>query len=119
MQLQPPVPTLRLFSRATVQVATPQTFGHTPFGERRVVPIISGRLEGRLTAEVLPGGSDWQIGSHDGISYLEARYTLKTPEGAMILVQNRGIRHATPEILAQLFSGETVDPTKYYFRSTP
>jgi hypothetical protein len=90
----PPIPTLRLFSRATVQVASPQVFGRTPFGERRVVQILSGRLEGELTAEVLPGGADWQILTHDGVSRLEARYTLKTPEGALILVHNRGLRHA-------------------------
>ena len=29
MRLQPPVPTLQPFSRATVQVAAPQTFGRT------------------------------------------------------------------------------------------
>jgi len=37
----------------------------------------------------------------------------------LILVQNRGLRHATPEILEQLNAGELADPSKYYFRSTP
>ena len=115
----PPVPSLKLFSSANVRVAKPQLFGRTSFGERRVVSILSGRFEGRLTAEVLPGGADWQILTDDGVSYLEARYTLKTPDGALILVQNRGIRHAPPDVLARLYSGEIVDPSRYYFRSTP
>jgi hypothetical protein len=118
-ELVPPAPTLRHFSRATVQVAAPQLFGNTPFGERRVVQILSGRLEGELNADVLPGGSDWQILTDDGVSYLEARYTLQTPEGGLILVHNRGVRHAPPEVLARIFSGQIVDPTTYYFRSTP
>ena len=118
-ELQPPVPDLRLFSRATVQVAAPQFFGRTPFGERRVVQILGGRLEGKLNGEVLPGGADWQIITASGVAQLEARYTICTPDGTLILVQNRGIRHAAPAILEQLYAGERVDPSNYYFRSTP
>jgi hypothetical protein len=114
--LQPPVPGLRLFSRATVQVAAPQLFGRTPLGERRVVQILGGRLEGKLAGEVLPGGADWQIITGNGVAQLEARYTIRTPEGALILVQNRGLRHATPAILEQLYAGQLVDPANYYFR---
>jgi hypothetical protein len=118
-ELRPPIPGLRLFSRATVQVAAPQLFGKTPLGERRVVQILGGRLDGKLSGEVLPGGADWQIITASGVAQLEARYTIRTPEGALILVQNRGIRHALPEILDQLYAGEPVDPSRYYFRSTP
>ena len=118
-EIQPPVPGLRLFSRATVQVASPQLFGKTPLGERRVVQILGGRFEGKLSGKVLPGGADWQIITANGVAQLEARYTIRTPDGALILVQNRGIRHAEPAILEQLYAGELVDPAKYYFRSTP
>ena len=118
-EIQPPVPLLRLFSRARVQVAAPQLFGKTPVGERRVVQILGGRLEGKLNGEVLPGGADWQIITASGVAQLEARYTIRTPEGVLILVQNRGIRHASPSILDQLYAGELVDPADYYFRSTP
>jgi uncharacterized protein DUF3237 len=118
-EIKPPVPGLRLFSRAIVQVAAPQLFGNTPLGERRVVQILSGRLEGRLSGEVLPGGADWQIIAANGVAQLEARYTIRTPDGALVLVHNRGIRHADPAILEQLYAGEPVDPANYYFRSTP
>jgi Protein of unknown function (DUF3237) len=118
-ELQPPVPGLRLFSRSTVQVAAPQLFGRTPLGERRVVQILGGRLEGKLSGEVLPGGADWQIITASGVAQLEARYSIRTSDGALILVHNRGIRHAAPPILEQLYAGELVDPSRYYFRSTP
>jgi hypothetical protein len=118
-ELQPPVPGLRHFSRATVQVAAPQSFGKTLLGERRVVQILGGRLEGKLSGEVLPGGADWQIITASGVAQLEARYTIRTAEGVLILVHNRGLRHAAPEVLEQLYAGEVVDPSKYYFRSTP
>ena len=98
-EIQPPVPGLRLFSRATVQVAAPQLFGKTILGERRVVQILSGRLVGRLSGEVLPGGADWQIITEGGLALLEARYTIRTPDDTLILVQNRGLRHASPQVL--------------------
>ena len=108
-QIQPPAPRLELFSHAVVHVAPPQILGRTPAGERRVVQILSGRLEGRLSGEVLPGGADHQIVTPDGTSYLNAHYMMRTDDGAVILVRNSGIRHGVV--------GD--DPSKYYFRSTP
>jgi len=67
-ELQPPVPGLRLFSRAVAQVAAPQLIGKTSSGELRVVPIPGGRLEGRLSGEILPGGSDLQIVTTSGVA---------------------------------------------------
>lgn len=44
--------------------------GRTPQGERRIINILGGRVEGpRLSAEVLPGGADWPIVHADGASY--------------------------------------------------
>ena len=119
MQPTPPIPGLRLFSRASVEVAAPQAFGRTPFGERRVVQILGGRLAGQLSGEVVAGGADWQVATADGVWHLEARYTIRTSEGVLILVHNRGVRHAPAEILEQIAAGTIVDPAKYYFRSTP
>jgi hypothetical protein len=119
MQIQPPVPSLRLFSRCIAQVAKPQILGRTPQGERRMVPILRGRFEGELAGEVLAGGANWQVTNEDGVCYVEARYAVETPDGAMVAIHNRGIRHGAPEILAKLMSGENVDPTEYYFRTTP
>ena len=66
---------------------------------------------------VLPGGADWQTVRSDGTADLEARYTLKTDDGVLIYIQNKGVRHAKPEVLARLAKGEKVDPKEYYMRT--
>jgi hypothetical protein len=104
-----PEPRLVLFGHADVKVAPPAVIARTAAGERRIVQILSGRLDGRLNGEVLPGGADYQMITPDGISYLDARYVIRTDDGALILVRNYGIRHGV--------IGD--DPSKYYFRSTP
>ena len=89
-------------------------------GERRIIPITGGHFEGaKLRGEIVPGGADWQIVAADGAAILEARYTLKTDDGALIYVRNLGFRHGPPEVLAAIARGEQVDPSKYYFRATP
>ncbi len=119
LNFHPPKPELSFFSRAIVQDGAPLSLGRTPFGDRRIVPILSGRFEGKLSGEVLPGGADCQFSSPDDVAHLEARYTIRTPDDSLILVHNHGLRHASPEVLKAVMSGEVVDPSTYYFRSTP
>src|SRR5262245_37816690 len=88
-----PTPRLELISRATVSVASPIVVGKTAAGERRVVEILKGRMEGKISGEILAGGADYQTVSPDGTSYLNARYMIRTDDGAVILVRNYGIRH--------------------------
>jgi hypothetical protein len=89
-------------------------------GERRIIPIIGGRFEGlRMRGEILPGGADWQTVAADGTAILEARYTMRTDDNALIYVRNTGLRHGPPAVLAAIARGEQVDPSKYYFRATP
>jgi hypothetical protein len=52
----------------------------------------------------------------DGVAELEARYTLRTDDDALIYVRNHGLRHGPPEVIAALAAGQTVDPSRYYFR---
>ncbi len=97
--------------RATITLAPPQELGDAPLGRRRIIPITGGRIDGaRLQGTVLPGGADWQIVRTDGVADLDARYTVKSDDGALIYVSNRGLRHGPPEVLAQLARGEDVDP---------
>jgi hypothetical protein len=84
------------------------------------VPITGGRLEGeRLSGDIVPGGADWQIVCADGTALLEARYTVRADDGALIYVRNTGVRHGPPEVIDRLARGEPVDPSTYYFRTTP
>ncbi len=101
-------------------VAPPLLVGAGPAGERRIVPILGGRVSGpRLEAEILPGGADYQLIRADGVAEIEARYTLRLADGALIYVVNRGLRHAAPEDMARLLRGEPVPPERVYFRTTP
>jgi Protein of unknown function (DUF3237) len=114
-----PTPTLERLFRAEIRLGPVQQIGATPLGGRRIFPITGGTFTGQLEGEVLPGGADWQIVAGDGTLLLDARYTLRTNDGALILVQNKGVRHGPPEVLERLLRGETVDPSEYYFRTTP
>jgi hypothetical protein len=94
--------------------------GAAPYGQRKIIPIMGGAFKGpRLSGKILPGGADWQIIRPDGVAELEARYTLETDDGALIYVLNRGIRTGSKEVMARLAAGEKVDPSEYYFRTTP
>lgn len=84
-----------------------------------MVPILGGTFEGPgLKGTVLPG-ADWQVVRPDGVLELEAKYALKTDDGALISMVNRCIRSASPEVMAKLNAGEPVDPKDVYFRTTP
>src|ERR1043166_6452450 len=90
--------------------------GTTPYGDRRVINILGGRVEGaRLSGRVLPGGADWQIMRPDGVADLRARYTIEADGGARILVASDGLRHGPADVIAQLARGEAGDPALYYF----
>jgi hypothetical protein len=102
------------------QVDAPLVLGPTSHGVRRVVPILGGTVRGpRLTGTVLPGGADWQFVRPDAVLSLEARYTVRTDDGALISVTNRGLRHGPPEIIDRITRGEPVPAGSYYFRTIP
>ena len=99
------------------EVGDARHFGATPFGERRMVEILGGRISGpRLSGRILPG-ADWQVISPDGIADLTARYSIEADDGALVVVRSDGLRHGPPEVMAALARGEPVDPARYYFRS--
>lgn len=120
MSQTPPAPTLTFLFHAEIRLGTVDEIGPTGLGRRRVIPIIGGAFQGeRLAGEVLPGGADWQLVRPDGVALLDARYTLRTGDGALIYVSNQGIRRGPPDVLAALARGEAVEGTRYYFRTTP
>jgi hypothetical protein len=120
MTFEPVTPRLERLCRAHVLIGEPLVVGDTPLGVRRIIPITGGRVEGpRLEGVVVPGGADWQIVRGDGGAMLEARYTIRTEDSALIYVRNIGLRVGPPQTLARLGRGEPVDPATYYFRTTP
>ena len=110
----------RLLMTMQVALAVPQKIGPVPHGTRVTAPIAGGNFEGsRLRGRVLPGGGDWTLLRADGVLELDLRVTLETDDGALIHMASFGLRHGPPEVIAALARGESVDPTTYYFRTTP
>jgi hypothetical protein len=111
----------RLLMTMQVKVARVLDVGAVPTGTRRIAPLDGGTFEGlRLRGAVLPGSSaDWLLLRTDGVLELDFRATLQTDDGALISMKSFGLRHGPPEIIAALGRGETVDPSTYYFRTTP
>jgi hypothetical protein len=98
-----------------------QNLGRTPFGERRLAPIMGGSFEGpKLRGKVAEsGGSDWLLVRPDGATQLDVRLALTTDDGHGIGMTYRGIRHGDPAIMDKLNRGEPVPPDSYYFRIAP
>ena len=73
-----------------------------------------------MKGTVLPSpGGDWLLLRRDGILQLDVRITLKTHDDHLIYMSYRGMRHGPAWVIEQLNKGEKVDPSQYYFRSTP
>lgn len=114
-----PKPELEFLFEVAATLATPQELGKTLYGNRRVINITGGTVTGpKIKGEVLAGGADWQIVREDGTADLMAKYSLKTDDGVIILVENTGIRTAPKEVLARLAKGEEVNPSEYYMRTS-
>ena len=66
--------------------------GPTPGGTRRYIPITGGTFEGpRIRGTILPGGADWQTSRSDGVTEVDALYTIRTDDGTVIIVRNSGV----------------------------
>src|SRR5207249_6046988 len=67
-----------------------------PQGTRTIVQVLGGRFDGpRLKASVQTPAGDWITNRKDGTYRLDVRLTLKTDDGALILVTYNGIGQTT------------------------
>jgi uncharacterized protein DUF3237 len=103
----------------TAHIAGVVTAGETGHGVRRIVPITGGEVRGLISGKVLPFGADFQIIRPNELIELEAKYALQTDDGAVIYVDNKGIRFGPVELLQKLKRGEAVDPVLIYCRTNP
>jgi hypothetical protein len=114
------LPKLEFAFTATITLGAVQEVGNTPHGRRRIIPITGGTFNGpAIKGTVEAGGADWQIIRTDNVAELDAQYTLKTDDGVLIYIRNKGYRHGPAEVLQRLAKGEAVNPKEYYFRATP
>lgn len=113
-------PKLEYLATLQVQVAAPLEVGATPVGQRRVISLRGGTVEGpQLKGQILPGGADFQSVRSTTFTDIHARYVIETDEGERIYVENTGIRVASAEDTAALMRGETVASDRVYFRTIP
>jgi len=120
MSLYPNPPALEHIATLRVQVGAPAEVGPAPHGHRRIIPLLGGTVDGpHFKGRILPGGSDYQSIRSPTFTEIHARYIIETDQGERIYVENTGIRTGTAEDIAAIVRGETVDPNRLYFRTTP
>lgn len=117
---------MRYLFTAAVKVAAPIVVGQdSKNGRRQLIPILSGTVEGEdiygnpIKGEVLGGGVDSQIIRPDGKCDLSARYAVRLSDGKGIYIENNGMRTVPAEYVPQVVNGEFIDPSLYYFATTP
>src|SRR4051794_1723297 len=104
----------------TAKIADVTTAGDIGTGVRRIIPIVGGEVKGEgISGKVLPFGADFQIIRPNELIELEAKYAFETDDGAVVYVENKGIRFGPVELLQKLKRGEPVDPKLIYFRTAP
>jgi hypothetical protein len=104
----------------TVRIAEVTSAGDIGTGVRRIIPIIGGEVRGeKVNGKVLPFGADFQIIRPNELIELEAKYAFETDDGAVVYVENKGMRFGPVDLLQKLKRGEPVDPKLIYFRTVP
>ncbi len=108
-----------VFSLA-IKVGAPIVAGDIGHGIRRVIPILGGEVFGDgIKGTIFPVGADFQVIRPNGFTELEAKYAFEMDDGAIVYIENIGIRFGPKELLDRIAKGEIVDPARIYFRSVP
>ena len=113
-----PEPSLEHVCDLQVSLAPILEMGRGRAGERRIIPIIGGRVSGPLLrGRILKLGADWQTNFVDGLAELDTRYAMETEDGAIIEIVNIGYRHGPAEVMDAINRGESVSPDDDYMRT--
>jgi hypothetical protein len=117
--MSPALQTKYVFSLA-IQVGAPIVAGNLGHGVRRVIPILGGEVRGEgIKGTIFPVGADFQTIRPNGFTELEAKYAFEMEDGAIVYIENIGIRFGPKELIDRIARGENVDPALIYFRSVP
>ena len=106
-----------VFSLA-IKVGAPIVAGDHGHGVRRIIPILGGEVRGEgMKGTIFPVGADFQVIRPNGFTELEAKYAFEMDDGAIVYIENIGIRFGPKQLLDRIAKGEIVDPALIYFRS--
>jgi hypothetical protein len=115
----PQLATKYIFS-LKIQIGAPIVAGDLGHGIRRIIPILGGTVSGeKFNGTIYPCGADFQTICPDGFTEVEAKYAFELDDGAVIYIENVGVRFGPKEALDRIARGEAVDPALIYFRSVP
>lgn len=115
-----PVLETRYAFTITAEIGAVTSAGEIGSGIRRIIPITGGEVKGEgINGKVCPFGADFQIIRPNELIELEARYAFETDDGAVVYVENKGLRFGPIDLLQKLKRGEPVDPKLIYFRTVP
>ncbi len=113
-----PQPTLDYVCDLTVELDTIREMGAGRAGNRRIIPIIGGTVDGpKIKGKILNLGADWQTIFGSGLAELDTRYAIETDDGATIEIINYGLRHGPNEVMQAVANGEDVSADSYYMRT--
>jgi hypothetical protein len=117
--MAPALSTKYVFS-LVITIGAPIVAGDLGYGVRRIIPILGGAVRGEdISGTIFPCGADFQIIRPNGFTELEAKYGFETDDGAVIYIENIGVRFGPKHLLDRIAKGEVVDPALIYFRSVP
>ena len=105
---------------ATLRESIP--VGATPAGQRVIADVLGGRIEGRVSGELLPSGADWLLIGSDGCGRIDVRAAARLDDGSVLYMTYNGRMFIPPDIAPKVMNratAEQVDPTAYYFRVAP
>jgi hypothetical protein len=115
----PELKTKYVFTLA-IKIGAPIVAGDLGHGIRRIIPILGGEVTGEgIHGTIYPVGADFQTIRPDGLTEVEAKYAFEMDDGAVIYIENVGVRFGPKEALDRIARGEAVDPALIYFRSVP
>jgi hypothetical protein len=115
-----PAPTLTYAFSMRATLAPPVEQGEIDGKRKRFIAVTGGEIYGpRLQGTVLTGGGDWQAIGPNGLTEVLARYSIRAADGTVIGVTNAGVRTASVDVIEKLAAGKDVDPSLYYFRTSP
>ena len=104
----------------TARIGEVVSAGETGRGVRRIIPILGGEVHGPdVNGKVCAFGADFQVIRPNELIELEAKYAFETDDGAIVYVENKGIRFGPIDLLQKLKRGEPVDPKLIYCRTHP
>lgn len=93
---EPRPPAFEYLGTLRAQTGSRTVVENGPQGTRTIVEVVVGRFEGpRVKASVQTPAGDWITNRTDGSYRLDVRFTLKTDDGALILVTYNGIGQTT------------------------